>query len=33
MAMPSLFQAHDELLAYDLIAYKPSLTQVLSFPP
>jgi hypothetical protein len=33
MPMPSLFQARDELLAYDLIAHDPPLTQVLSLPP
>jgi hypothetical protein len=33
MALPSLFQARDELLAYDLIAHEPPLTQVLSLPP
>jgi hypothetical protein len=32
MALPSLFQARDELLAYDLIAHEPPLTQVLSLP-
>jgi hypothetical protein len=32
MPMPSLFQARDELLAYDLIAHDPPLTQVLSLP-
>jgi hypothetical protein len=30
--LPSLLQARDELLAYDLIAYEPPLTQVLSLP-
>jgi hypothetical protein len=33
MPVPSLFQARDELLAYDLIAHEPALTQVLSLPP
>src|SRR5271157_3211848 len=33
MPLPSLFQARDELLAYDLIAHEPPLTQVLSLPP
>ena len=33
MSLPSLFQARDELLAYDLIAHEPPLTQVLSLPP
>ena len=33
MSLPNLFQARDELLAYDLIAYEPPLTQVLSLPP
>jgi hypothetical protein len=33
MPLPSLFQARDELLAYDLIAHDPPLTQVLSLPP
>ena len=33
MPLPSLFQARDELLAYDLIAHAPPLTQVLSLPP
>ena len=32
MSLPSLFQARDELLAYDLIAHEPPLTQVLSLP-
>jgi hypothetical protein len=32
MPLPSLFQARDELLAYDLIAHEPPLTQVLSLP-
>ena len=32
-APASLFQARDELLAYDLIAHEPPLTQVLSLPP
>jgi len=32
MPLPSLFQARDELLAYDLIAYERPLTQVLSLP-
>ena len=32
MPLPSLFQARDELLAYDLIAYEHPLTQVLSLP-
>jgi hypothetical protein len=33
LALPSLFQTRDELLAYDLIAHEPPLTQVLSLPP
>ena len=33
MPLPSLLQARDELLAYDLIAHEPPLTQVLSLPP
>jgi len=33
MPLPSLFQARDLLLAYDLIAHEPPLTQVLSLPP
>jgi hypothetical protein len=33
MPLPSLFPARDELLAYDLIAHEPPLTQVLSLPP
>ena len=33
MPLPSLFQARDELLAYDLIAHEPPLTQVLSLLP
>jgi len=33
MSLPSLLQARDELLAYDLIAHEPPLTQVLSLPP
>ena len=32
IALSSLVQARDELLAYDLIAYEPPLTQVLSLP-
>ena len=32
MPLPSLFQARDELLAYDLIAHESPLTQVLSLP-
>ena len=32
MPLSSLFQARDELLAYDLIAHEPPLTQVLSLP-
>ena len=32
MSLPSLLQARDELLAYDLIAHEPPLTQVLSLP-
>jgi hypothetical protein len=32
MPLPSLLQARDELLAYDLIAHEPPLTQVLSLP-
>jgi hypothetical protein len=32
MPLASLFQARDELLDYDLIAYEPPLTQVLSLP-
>ena len=31
--LAALLQARDELLAYDLIAYEPPLTQVLSLPP
>jgi hypothetical protein len=33
MPLPALLQARDELLAYDLIAHAPPLTQVLSLPP
>lgn len=33
MPLPSLLPARDELLAYDLIAHEPPLTQVLSLPP
>jgi hypothetical protein len=33
MPLPSLLRARDELLAYDLIAHEPPLTQVLSLPP
>ena len=33
MPLPSLFHARDELLAHDLIAHEPPLTQVLSLPP
>jgi hypothetical protein len=33
MSLPNLLQARDELLAYDLIAHEPPLTQVLSLPP
>jgi hypothetical protein len=33
MPLSNLLQARDELLAYDLIAYEPPLTQVLSLPP
>ena len=33
MPLRSLFQARDALLAYDLIAHEPPLTQVLSLPP
>jgi hypothetical protein len=33
LPLPSLFQARDELLAFDLIAHEPPLTQVLSLPP
>ena len=33
MSLPSVLQARDELLAYDLIAHEPPLTQVLSLPP
>jgi hypothetical protein len=33
MPLPSLLQARDELLAYDLIAHEPPLTQLLSLPP
>ena len=33
MPLPALLQARDELLAYDLIAHEPRLTQVLSLPP
>ena len=32
MSLPSVLQARDELLAYDLIAHDPPLTQVLSLP-
>jgi hypothetical protein len=32
MPLQSVFQARDELLAYDLIAYEHPLTQVLSLP-
>ena len=33
MPLPALLQARDELLARDLIAHEPRLTQVLSLPP
>jgi hypothetical protein len=33
MSLPALLQARDELLARDLIAHEPPLTQVLSMPP
>ena len=33
MSLPSVLQARDELLAYDLIAHDPPLTQVLALPP
>ena len=33
MSLPTLLQARDELLARDLIAHEPPLTQVLSLPP
>ena len=33
MSLPTLLQARDELLARDLIAHEPPLTQVLSMPP
>jgi hypothetical protein len=33
MPLAALLQARDELLAYDLIAHEPPLTQVLSMPP
>ena len=33
MPLAALLQARDELLAYDLIAHEPPLTQVLSLPP
>ena len=33
MSLPSVLQARDELLAYDLIAHEPPLIQVLSLPP
>jgi hypothetical protein len=33
MSLPALLQARDELLASDLIAHEPPLTQVLSMPP
>jgi hypothetical protein len=33
LPLPSLLQARDELLARDLIAHEPPLTQVLSMPP
>ena len=33
MPLTALLQARDELLAYDLIAHEPPLTQVLSMPP
>jgi hypothetical protein len=33
MSLPALLQARDELLARDLIAHEPPLTQVLSLPP
>ena len=32
MPLSNLLQARDELLAYDLIAHEPPLTQVLSLP-
>ena len=33
MTLPTLIQARDELLAYDLIAYEARFSQVLSLPP
>ena len=33
LPLTALLQARDELLAYDLIAHEPPLTQVLSLPP
>jgi hypothetical protein len=33
IALPSLFQARDELLAYDLIAHEPPLTKSFPCPP
>jgi hypothetical protein len=33
MPLTALLQARDELPAYDLIAHKPPLTQILSLPP
>jgi hypothetical protein len=30
---PAVVQAREELLTYDLVAYQPPLTQVLSLPP
>jgi hypothetical protein len=33
MSLAALLQAREELLAYDLIAHEPPLTQVLSLPP
>jgi hypothetical protein len=33
MPLAALLQAREELLAYDLIAHEPPLTQVLSLPP
>jgi hypothetical protein len=33
MPLPALLQARDELLARDLVAHEPPLTQVLSLPP
>jgi hypothetical protein len=33
MREPAVVQAREELVTYDLVAYQPPLTQVLSLPP